>query len=234
VSKAARAEAPSRRPTSPRIRWRRPAGAGLVALLFGVLTARGRGRDLDRAVYRRLNGTGGRGTDAFFRAVTEFGSIWCSAGAAAVVARSGRRREAADAVGAAMAMWLVGQGLKKLFARPRPYDALEEFRLMIGEPRGTSWPSSHPGVLLAFLTVAARDLDLSPEARAGTAVLASTVGASRVYLGVHYPADVASGLLLGRGVGDLWSAIVSPRVLGRPPVVEARPFPPRVDTVTGT
>jgi membrane-associated phospholipid phosphatase len=185
-------------------------------------------------VYRRLNGTGGRGTDAFFRAVTEFGSIWCSAGAAAVMARSGRRREAADALGAAMAMWLVGQGLKKLFPRARPYHALEEFRLMIGQPRGTSWPSSHPAVLLAFLTVAARDLDLPPPASAGAVALAGAVGASRVYLGVHYPADVASGLLLGRGVGDLWNATVSPRILGRLPAVEPPPSPLRIDTVTET
>jgi undecaprenyl-diphosphatase len=44
-------------------------------------------------------------------------------------------------------------------------------------------------------------------------LLAGAVGVSRVYLGVHYPADVAGGLLLGRAVADAWTSSVSPRVL---------------------
>ena len=56
---------------------------------------------------------------------------------------------------------LVGQGLKRLYLRVRPYDALPEVvRLLIGKPKGTSWPSSHPAVLLAFLTVAGPELVL--------------------------------------------------------------------------
>ena len=38
-------------------------------------------------------------------------------------------------------MWLVGQGLKRLYLRVRPYDALPDaVRLLIGRPSGTSWP----------------------------------------------------------------------------------------------
>jgi undecaprenyl-diphosphatase len=116
-------------------------------------------------------------------------------------------------------MWLAGQGAKRWFSRPRPYDALANVRLLIDRPRGTSWPSSHPAVLLAFVTVASRNLGLEPGARAALAGLAGAVAMSRVYLGVHYPADVVGGLLLGRGVADLWSAAVSPLVLGRGPDV---------------
>jgi undecaprenyl-diphosphatase len=183
----------------------------------GGLTIRGRGCDLDRRLFRVLNRDRGPAVDRVFGFVTELGSIWAAAGAAAVLSMRGRRREGLDALGAAATMWLIGQGAKRLFARPRPYDALEDARRLIGRPSGTSWPSSHPAVLLSFVTVAGRNLDVPSEARSALAGLAGTVGLSRVVLGVHFPADVVGGLLLGRGVADLWSAVVSPRVVGDGP-----------------
>jgi len=153
-----------------------------------------------------------------FKAVTELGSLWASAAAAAVLARKGRKRAAVDAMGAALAMWALGQGLKRLVARDRPYQQLDRTRLMIAEPSGRSWPSSHPAVLLAFVTVAARDVGAGPASRAGLSGLAALVGLSRIYLGVHYPSDVAGGLLLGRSVADLWSALVTPRLMTAPSI----------------
>jgi len=187
--------------------------AGVAALFLALLTAGGRGRGLDHRLYRRLNRGRGPKSDRFFWAVTELGSIWASAGAAALLAARGRRREGIDALGAAGAMWVLGQLAKRAVDRPRPYLAMRDVRLLIDRPQGTSWPSSHPAVLLAFVTVAGRNLGLSLPARAGAAAVAGTVGFSRVYLGVHYPADVVGGLLLGRGVADLWSSLASPGAL---------------------
>ena len=192
--------------------------AGMAALFLALLTAGRRGRGLDRWLYRRLNRARGPQSDRFFWTVTELGSIWASAGAAALLAVRGRRREGIDALGAAGAMWVLGQLAKRIVDRPRPYVALRDVRLLIDRPKGTSWPSSHPAVLLAFVTVAGRNLGLTPRARAGATAVAGTVGLSRVYLGVHYPADVVGGLLLGRGVADLWSSLATPRML--------RPAPP--------
>jgi undecaprenyl-diphosphatase len=196
-------------------RWLAGGLACAAALAVGVAAGTRPGRSLDRNVFRALNRPRGALADALLGSVTELGSIWASVGAAAVVATVGRRRrEAVDAVGAALAMWGLGQGLKRLFGRPRPYQALEDYRLLIAEPKGTSWPSSHPAVLLAFGLVLARDLGEDPSLRGSLSSLARLVGVSRVYLGVHYPADVVGGLLLGRGVADLWSVAVSQRVLG--------------------
>jgi undecaprenyl-diphosphatase len=199
----------------PTSRWL-PAAAGAAAVATGVLTLKGRGRRLDERLYRLVNLARGPAADAAFRGITELGSIWASVGAAGALTARRRPREGLDAASAALVMWVVGQGAKRVFLRPRPYDALTGVRLLIGRPRGTSWPSSHPAVILAFATVAARDLGLSPVARGGLASLAGAVGLSRVYLGVHYPSDVLGGILLGRGVAGLWSAVVSPVVLGRP------------------
>ena len=199
---------------------RSSVGKGLAriaaALAIGVLGARGPIQKLDRRLYRFVNRPHGARADAVAKGITELGSLWASGAASAALARAGRKRAAVDAMGAALAMWAVGHILKKVTDRPRPYQALEDSRLLIAEPSGTSWPSSHPAVLLTFVTVAARDLGACPASRAGLSALAGLVGMSRMYLGVHYPSDVAGGLLLGRGVADLWSTLVSSRVVPHP------------------
>ncbi len=188
---------------------------GALALGLAFVTVRGRGRRADDRLFARVNG--GMQTPALDRilpSVTELGSLWASIAASAAIAAGGKRREAADALGAAVATWVAGQGLKWVFNRPRPYQVEgHEHRRLIAKPSGASWPSSHPAVLLTFVTVAGRDLGLSRSARTGLTCLAGVVGFSRVYLGVHYPADVAGGLVLGRAVADAWSGAVSPRVL---------------------
>jgi undecaprenyl-diphosphatase len=179
----------------------RAAGLCCAALAVGAWSAAGRGRELDRTAFRALNRDRGPAADALFHGVTELGSIWASVGASAVLAAGGRRRAALRGLAAAGGAWLAGQGLKKLVRRPRPYVADRDgTRLLIGPPRATSWPSSHPAVLLAFTTVAARELGAGPVGRRALDALGLVVGASRNHVGVHYPADVVGGVLLGKAV----------------------------------
>ena len=162
-------------------------------------------REVDAELFGVLNKGHGPQADRFFTGVTELGSFWAAAGAGGVLAITGRRRAAASALGAAGLTWLAGQGLKRVANRPRPYEADGVgTRLLVAPPRASSWPSSHPAVLSAFAAVAARELGLGGIARAGLAGLDVSVAASRVYVGVHYPSDVVSGLLLGRAVARLW------------------------------
>lgn len=175
------------------------AGVGYAALRTTA------GERLDRALFEAGNTDAGPGADRFFLGVTELGSLYAAAAAAGVLAVSGRPREGIRALSAAGATWLLGQGLKKAVNRPRPYEAdAEATRFLIAPPHGTSWPSSHPAVVTAFMSVAARELGIGGLGSAGLTSVSASVAASRVYVGVHYPSDVASGFLLGRAVAALW------------------------------
>lgn len=181
--------------------------AGLVAasVAVGAFVASERGRRLDAELFVAANRNRGPAADSVFSAITELGSIWASIGAATVLVARGHRSAAVRGLAAASTAWLAGQGLKRVFLRPRPYLADRDgTRLLIGEPRGASWPSSHPAVLLAFATAAGRTARLGRGPRTALAGLAAAVGASRTYLGVHYPGDVAGGLLLGRAIGGIF------------------------------
>jgi membrane-associated phospholipid phosphatase len=107
---------------------------------------------------------------------------------------------------------LVGMAVRRRLsghiARPRPPESM-----WLIEPEGFSLPSKHTS--LAALTAGACAAALGADCLVcDTAVVAAatTVGTSRICLGVHWPTDVLAGWLFAAGWLDLVRAVVPQRV----------------------
>ena len=122
-------------------------------------------------------------------------------------------------VGALLLVTVLGDGficnsLKHFFDRARPFVDVPGTHLLVGATESRSMPSSHAANWFAATVVAwiywrASLWFMLP--------LASAVAFSRVYNGVHYPADVLVGALVGclYAAGLLWAMEMLWRIVGR-------------------
>ena len=112
-----------------------------------------------------------------------------------------KTRKAGVAMALAMVCgFLVGNiGLKNIVGRIRPYDMVE-VDLLVKTLSDFSFPSGHTLVSIEAATA------LTVYHRKGgvaALVLAVVIALSRLYLFVHYPTDVAAGVILGVGIALL-------------------------------
>jgi membrane-associated phospholipid phosphatase len=152
----------------------------------------------ERVLADRLRRPRGPRFDTAVSVATDLGSLYAVAGASTALAASGRSAAALDVAGAGILAWSAAQVLKVGVGRPRPYQA-EGVERLVAIPAGTSWPSGHPAVAAACASVVAPSIP--PPARRVAAAGAVLVALSRVYVGVHYPSDVAAGLGVGMLAG---------------------------------
>jgi undecaprenyl-diphosphatase len=108
-------------------------------------------------------------------------------------------RRALFATVAAFGGWFLNGALKQLFQRPRP-DVVPHLR----EVMSMSFPSGHAlQSAVVYLTLGALSMHIAKRrvtklyCMAMAMLATGLVGASRVYLGVHYPTDVLAGWLIG-------------------------------------
>jgi len=161
------------------------------------------------------------------RDVTAFGGVAClgllTVLSGAYLWLHDRGRTAVWLIATVVVGVAVSTGLKRLFARPRP--AIVDHGSIV---HTASFPSGHSMLAaVAYLTIAAILIRARPGRRHRTFVLVSAVlvvvavGVSRVYLGVHYPTDVAAGW----SAGAAWAAVcwLITRQLQRRRAVEPEP-----------
>jgi len=90
------------------------------------------------------------------------------------------------------------RAIKFFVKRPRPFETLDNVRLLLGPYGGFSFPSGHATISFCLATVIAMRY---PKIRYPVFITAILVALSRVYIGVHYPTDILIGSILGIFIG---------------------------------
>jgi len=152
--------------------------------------------------------------DIFFPIITNQ-DIWTLpilAGIIILMIRGGRRGKICSAVlivAIILADYTSAQILKPYFARLRPsHELIDGIRLLVPKGGRYGFVSSHAANMYASATILGYFYPRYKKVFFTTALM---VAFSRVYVGVHYPADILFGGLLGYGLGwivlTIWTMI---------------------------
>ena len=101
---------------------------------------------------------------------------------------------------------LINLTIKKIVGRTRPYVVNEAIEYITTRPSDNSFPSGHTGCMFAVASV----LFYMMPKKVGipAMIIASLVGISRLYVGVHYPTDIIAGFIIGMFTGFIAKLIV--------------------------
>ena len=109
-----------------------------------------------------------------------------------------------------LATWIVEYPIKAFFRRRRPFARIVEALVIGKKPGSWSFPSGHTASSFASAWILA---SVWPKRAPVFFTLAGIVGLSRIYLGAHYPGDVASGAIAGTVLSELVRRVIK-RVSG--------------------
>ncbi|MFI1994963.1 phosphatase PAP2 family protein [Actinoplanes sp. NPDC020271] len=177
---------------------RPPLLACQLSFFSGFTGRRWQFAGMNYRLFELINGLAGR-TDSLDD-VMEFASTWLIfavfAVAAALAASALRRRRIRPVaeLGAALVLGFAGaQVLSHLSGQLRPFQSHHVHQLIPHEP-GVSLPSDH--ATAAFTIAFAVFAFLSRAWGVALMVAAIAVGVARVWVGVHYPGDIAAGAVI--------------------------------------
>ena len=177
------------------------AAAAAFATIAGLASAADHGSltDTDRRAFEAIRERRTESATRVARAVSALAEptvvfpVLAFAGVAA--ARRGSRWRAGVPFLVVVGGAAVRRRLSKVIARPRPPAGA-----WLVEPEGFSFPSKHTTLASLAAGASVRALGFGGVPAQAASLLAATgIGASRVYLGVHWPTNVVAGWLFAEG-----------------------------------
>jgi undecaprenyl-diphosphatase len=180
--------------TAPRVQL----GVGVAALLATAGAVRhGRVGPRELWAFRVVNDL----PDSAYRpawAVMQLGAFGAIPAVAAAAWLAGDRELAGRLLVGGTGTWVLAKAVKQIVRRPRPTTLLPGIRRRGRDASGLGYLSGHSGVAVALGAAALPRL--GPRGRALTLTAMPLVGLTRVYVGAHFPLDIAGGAALGLAV----------------------------------
>lgn len=162
---------------------------------------------IDNAVFGFFESLNSGLADVFFKFFTYLGNagiVWIAAGILMLFFRKTRSLGCCMLVCLALTFITNDLIIKPIVHRARPFIADPTIRLIISAPAGHSFPSGHTAAAFSCATVI---FIQHKKAGLGAFLLAALIGASRIYLFVHYPTDVFCGAVIGIICGIVFSKL---------------------------
>ena len=160
---------------------------------------------VDVAVYDAILRTPTPSLDRHMSRLTQaadYSRLWLASAAILAATRGprGRRAAAAGLASVGVTSAVANLIVKPIGRRPRPDPSEAPAARWAPMPDSTSFPSGHSAAAFAFATGVGGVL---PRDAIPIRALASVVAYSRVHTGLHYPADVIAGALLGTTLAQI-------------------------------
>ena len=134
-------------------------------------------------------------TMKFITSLGNGGWLWIALALILCIPKKTRWVGIAAVISLAIGALITNVALKNLVARIRPYEVVDGLKLIIAKPHDFSFPSGHTCASFAAAMVLFKMLPKKWGVPA--VVLATLIGLSRLYVGVHYPTDVLGGFIIG-------------------------------------
>jgi undecaprenyl-diphosphatase len=150
------------------------------------------------------------GIDGWMRLLSRLGDgpgWFAAAGIGGLIDGAAGARLLLEGIAAAALNALIYRACKRRIVRPRPFQALADLPILWSPPADFSFPSGHTLHAFASAVLIAAHF---PALAAPALIFAGLIGASRVFLAVHYPSDVLAGAVIGIAVGSGFHLALTP------------------------